>query len=159
MDMELDERLVRRHLLSPDNKAAKVPEALLHIRRTLDQSYFLHLKDTTQRDRDQVVYRATKKQGNLARVVMVDQLWLWILDERTFVPIYVVHFPCLFPAATNHSVQTRSSHPSLKGGDAISRILLGYIKAFETAWLGRIAKSCRLGTLVSIMLRCNISRE
>lgn len=83
MDMELDERLVRHGLLSRDTKA-KSTEPLLHIRRTLDQSYFLNLKDTSQRDKDQVVYRATKWQGNLARVVMVDQLWLWILDERTF---------------------------------------------------------------------------
>lgn len=83
MDMELDERLVKHHLLSRDTKA-KATEPLLHIRRTLDQSYFLHLKDTSQRDRDQVVYRATKTQGNLARVVMVDQLWLWILDDRMF---------------------------------------------------------------------------
>lgn len=85
MDMELDERLVKHDLLSRDSKAGKAAEPLLHIRRTLDQSYFLHLKDTTQRDRDQVVYRATKTQGNLARVVMVDQLWLWILDEHTII--------------------------------------------------------------------------
>jgi hypothetical protein len=83
MDMELDERLVRHELLSRDIKG-KAAETSLHIRRTLDQSYFLNLKDTSQRDRDQVVYRATKWQGNLARVVMVDQLWLWILDERMF---------------------------------------------------------------------------
>lgn len=81
MDMELDERLVKRGLLAPNAKADDT-EPLLHIRRTLDQSYFMNLKDTSQRDKDQVVYRATKWQGNLARVVMVDQLWLWILDER-----------------------------------------------------------------------------
>ena len=76
MDYEADERLLRDHL-------HETPP--LHIRRTLDQSYFWTLEDTTSRDRDQVVYRGTKggKYWN-ARVVMVDQLWLWILDERKF---------------------------------------------------------------------------
>ena len=78
MDYEADERLLRDHL-------HETPP--LHIRRTLDQSYFWTLADTTARDRDQVVYRGTKggKHWN-ARVVMVDQLWLWILDERELSP-------------------------------------------------------------------------
>lgn len=87
MDLELDERLVKHGLRSRDINA-KATEPLLHIRRTLDQSYFLNLKDTSQRDKDQVVYRATKGRGNLARVVMVDQLWLWILDERTLISVF-----------------------------------------------------------------------
>jgi hypothetical protein len=74
MDYEADERLLRDHL-------HQTPP--LHIRRTLDQSYFWTLEDTTSRDKDQVVYRGTKGGKNWnARVVMVDQLWLWILDER-----------------------------------------------------------------------------
>ncbi len=75
-----------------------------HPRRTLDQSYYWTLKTTKHRDRDQVVYRGTapnkefmhsglhpKEEGKpcrqcfsdirkVPRVVMVDQLWLWILD-------------------------------------------------------------------------------
>lgn len=66
---DADEKLLRKHLLS---------ERPVHIRRTLDQSYYWTLKDTSSRDRDQVVYRATKDQN--PRIVMVDQLWLWILD-------------------------------------------------------------------------------
>ncbi len=60
----------------------------MHIRRTLDQSYFLTLEDTTIRDEDQVVYRETRSgrtrrtKDDVTRIVMVDQLWLWILDER-----------------------------------------------------------------------------
>lgn len=81
MDMELDERLVRHGLTSRSNDGQTL-EPSLHIRRTLDQSYFLNLNDTSQRDQDQVVYRATRGHGSLTRVVMVDQLWLWVLDER-----------------------------------------------------------------------------
>jgi hypothetical protein len=57
----------------------------MHPRRTLDQYYFSTLKDTTSRDKDQVVYRGTKKEKSdwehEPRIVMVDQLWLWILDD------------------------------------------------------------------------------
>lgn len=57
----------------------------MHPRRTLDQYYFSTLKDTTSRDRDQVVYRGTKIEKpdwkHEPRIVMVDQLWLWILDD------------------------------------------------------------------------------
>ncbi|KAG6356053.1 hypothetical protein INS49_015438 [Diaporthe citri] len=84
MDMELDERMVKHGLISQNTKGS-APEPLLHIRRTLDQSYFLNLKDTSQRDLDQVVYRATKGYGSHTRVVMVDQLWLWVLDEHTVI--------------------------------------------------------------------------
>lgn len=65
MEFEADERLLRNflHKKSP-----------LHVRRTLDQSYFWTLQDTATRDRDQVVYRGTRggrrPQG---RIVMVDQ--------------------------------------------------------------------------------------
>jgi len=54
----------------------------LHIRRTLDQFYFHTLEDTGNRDCDQVVHRGTRaaKEGK-TRIIMVDQLWLWILDD------------------------------------------------------------------------------
>ncbi|KAM0327166.1 hypothetical protein ACHAQA_006297 [Verticillium albo-atrum] len=90
-------------------------EPPLHPRRTLDQAYYWTLNTTKSRDRDQVVYRATtaKQQDfhqfvdgkcseheeldgkpcrictsgikKISRVVMVDQLWMWILDEKTII--------------------------------------------------------------------------
>ncbi len=58
----------------------------LHVRRTLHQSYFLTLPDTSRQDKNQVVSRWTHSKQiatkSMQRVVMVDQLWLWILDER-----------------------------------------------------------------------------
>lgn len=45
-------------------------------------------QDTSQRDIDQVVYRATKGHGVHTRIVMVDQLWLWVLDERGLAPVF-----------------------------------------------------------------------
>lgn len=76
-----DEQLLRKHLLH---------EPPLHIRRTLDQSYYWTLKDTQVRDRDQVVFRATKHEK--AQIVMVDQLWLWILDGSMSLVIFTFFF-------------------------------------------------------------------
>jgi hypothetical protein len=76
----------------------------LHPRRTLDASHYGALKNTETRDRDQVVYRATSPTAHICeqdpnhtdrpfckqchdhirmvpRLIMVDQLWLWILDD------------------------------------------------------------------------------
>jgi hypothetical protein len=79
MDYEADERLLRENLHQ---------NPPLHIRRTLDQSYFLTLDDTAVRDKDQVVYRETRAGRSFhtrnTRVVMVDQLWLWILDGSKY---------------------------------------------------------------------------
>ncbi|KAI0862286.1 hypothetical protein F4860DRAFT_123398 [Xylaria cubensis] len=74
MDYEDDEHLLRKSIRA---------QAPLHTRRTLDQYYFPTLEDTSLRDRDQVVYRGTKYGS--PRVVMVDQLWLWILNDNTII--------------------------------------------------------------------------
>jgi len=80
MDDAADENLLRSYLYK---------RSPLHVRRTLDQAYFSTLDDTGSRSMDQVVYRGT--QGALhswspksPKVVMVDQLWMWILDESKF---------------------------------------------------------------------------
>lgn len=78
MDYYADEQLLRGYIKE---------DPPLHIRRTLDQYYFATLDDTSQRDKDQVVYRGTKAgqshHSHGTRVVMVDQLWLWILDDSS----------------------------------------------------------------------------
>jgi hypothetical protein len=92
MEFQVEEQLISEYL------HAKPP---LHPRRTLDQSYYGALKNTGTRDRDQVVYRATTPEPHehdpswdacvqckedirkIPRLIMVDQLWLWILDEST----------------------------------------------------------------------------
>lgn len=96
----------------------------LHIRRTLDQYYYTHMRDTSARDNDQVVskygkggklegspetnhktsavmrhggrctwLRTQEKDGGLGEgneegqnhtILMVDQLWLWILGSGKF---------------------------------------------------------------------------
>jgi hypothetical protein len=57
----------------------------LHFRRTLDQYYYYNLLTTEARDTDQVVTRYFEKtlrdKSDENLLLMVDQLWLWILDE------------------------------------------------------------------------------
>ncbi|TAQ87980.1 hypothetical protein B7494_g3667 [Chlorociboria aeruginascens] len=79
MDIEPDVRVLRENLYS---------NPPLHGRRTLDQSYYWKLENTEPRDEDQVVYRGTragKDIGRTTRVTMVDQLWLYVLDENTII--------------------------------------------------------------------------
>jgi|ERR1700722_8955775 hypothetical protein len=53
----------------------------IHLRRTLDQSYDYMLEGTKDRDDGQVVSRHMKKLGyEKPRLIMVDQLWLWIVE-------------------------------------------------------------------------------
>ncbi|KAH9206745.1 hypothetical protein DL95DRAFT_486120 [Leptodontidium sp. 2 PMI_412] len=120
MDSHMDEKLMLEYL------HANPP---LQPRRTLDQSYYGALKSTQARDRDQVVYRATtptphvcmkrttsdkcpdchKDIKKVPRLVMVDQLWMWILDEKTI----ITSFPRRWgknradPSAVHKSLRTR----------------------------------------------------
>ena len=55
----------------------------LHIRRTLDQSYYYMLNSTAWRNRRQVVSQYSKSVARKDPVVMmVDQLWLWIINGK-----------------------------------------------------------------------------
>jgi hypothetical protein len=56
----------------------------LHVRRTLDQSYYNTLNCTEARDVDQIPYKYFSenfKDSHMHPVLMVDQLWLWVLDN------------------------------------------------------------------------------
>jgi hypothetical protein len=80
-----DEMLIRAHLATST--------VSLHVRRTLDQSFY-HNIDTASRDQDQVVYRY-QLRGKCQddpdvdpKIVMVDQLWLWILGKGLIVTAF-----------------------------------------------------------------------
>ncbi|KAL4810824.1 hypothetical protein BDV18DRAFT_155437 [Aspergillus unguis] len=54
----------------------------VHPRRTLDQSFYYSLSSTAQRNQDQVVSRHGQSESKSRPIVlMVDQLWLWKLDN------------------------------------------------------------------------------
>ncbi|PHH91890.1 hypothetical protein CDD83_9911 [Cordyceps sp. RAO-2017] len=82
IDEIADERLVTQNL---DTKAP------IHIRRTLDQFYHWTTADTTDQDHNQVVCRKTRSGIDpraTSRLVVVDQLWMWILDENTILTCF-----------------------------------------------------------------------
>jgi hypothetical protein len=61
-------------------------EGALHVSRTLDQYYYPSLLDTKRRDNDQVIRRyqgmgCTEEDEEKAKICMVDQLWLWVIDD------------------------------------------------------------------------------
>ncbi|RYO95467.1 hypothetical protein DL762_000029 [Monosporascus cannonballus] len=69
----------------------------LHPRRTLDQFYYSSLTNTATRDVDQTISKWTgsnlDEEGRAAAVtdslmVMVDQLWCWVLDEKTILSFF-----------------------------------------------------------------------
>lgn len=80
----------------------------INCRRTLDQYQYPSIHDTRARDDDQVLYKLTKERlsasmntlsaqteeddvlnGNL---LMVDQLWIWILERPDHKCEYAIHF-------------------------------------------------------------------
>ena len=95
----------------------------IHCRRTLDQYGYPSLRNTSVRDGDQILYKRTKpdadtktkdapKQSKLhgqrskfnlqsnpsqdsgaAKVLMVDQLWLWIVDNETVITFFTPKAP------------------------------------------------------------------
>ncbi|EPE35811.1 Magnesium transport protein CorA, transmembrane region [Glarea lozoyensis ATCC 20868] len=76
------------HLLS-DQLFAIPP---LHPRRTLHQSYYWKRTHTGYLDRHQTTHKATdtddySHQG-VGKVIMVDQLWMYILDENTIITFF-----------------------------------------------------------------------
>lgn len=84
-------------------------EPPIHFRRTLDQFGYSNLRSTVARDDDQMLWKRTRKEVCLddelgeaeiqdipglpksftdGKVLMVDQLWLWIVDQRTVVTFF-----------------------------------------------------------------------
>lgn len=88
-------------------------EPPLHCRRTLDQFGYPNLRNTRARDDDQILYKRTKERAEAStkrpkppkqtkkgekpmqespvadgKVLMVDQLWLWMVDQKSVVTLF-----------------------------------------------------------------------
>ncbi|KAJ5240233.1 hypothetical protein N7468_004852 [Penicillium chermesinum] len=89
-------------------------EPPIHFRRTLDQFGYPNLRSTVARDDDQMLWKRTRRPARLddqlreyleaanddpdgeeeptefmdGNVLMVDQLWLWIVDQKTVVTFF-----------------------------------------------------------------------
>ncbi|KAF2787238.1 hypothetical protein K505DRAFT_130542 [Melanomma pulvis-pyrius CBS 109.77] len=72
----------------------------LHPRRTLDQFAYPFLPNTIARDADQTVskwtsninkYEEVRKPDATSRLIMVDQLWCWIVDDGTVLTCFPSH--------------------------------------------------------------------
>ncbi|KAJ5591483.1 uncharacterized protein N7459_001852 [Penicillium hispanicum] len=88
-------------------------EPPIHFRRTLDQFGYPNLRSTVARDDDQMLWKRTRRPARLddqlreyleaaeeedpelepsefmdGNVLMVDQLWLWIVDQKTIITFF-----------------------------------------------------------------------
>ncbi|KAJ5653203.1 hypothetical protein N7490_000206 [Penicillium lividum] len=88
-------------------------EPPIHLRRTLDQFGYPNLRSTVARDDDQMLWKRTRRPARLDKqlreyldaasddaedseptefmdgnVLMVDQLWIWIVDQKTIITFF-----------------------------------------------------------------------
>jgi hypothetical protein len=77
---------MRRFYLKMMTDQLLSPEKPLHLRRTLDQFYYAHTANTRDRDTDQIVSKYGPDKDNKGHrvILLVDQLWLWILGSKCF---------------------------------------------------------------------------
>ncbi|KAK4097670.1 hypothetical protein N658DRAFT_267125 [Parathielavia hyrcaniae] len=76
-------------------------------RRTLDGYFYTHLEDTQMRDADQVILRYAIANGLSPRILMVDQLWVWILGNETIITC----------SSLNWNSWVAGEHRNLKNGN------------------------------------------
>jgi hypothetical protein len=87
---------VRQLQMSETHKLNGTADAVLmrdsHVRRTLYQYFYTGEIDTTARDEDQAVLRLQLRLSNPEpKIIVVDQLWLWILSHGRFNLNLAVH--------------------------------------------------------------------
>ncbi|KAF7942434.1 hypothetical protein EAE99_000484 [Botrytis elliptica] len=87
-EMTPDECLINGYL--PLGISERIPS--IQVRRTLDQYFYTHLEISenvshSTRDNDQIVYRFTKNSSD-PKMFMVDQLWLWIINDDTVISCF-----------------------------------------------------------------------
>ncbi|KAF2869605.1 hypothetical protein BDV95DRAFT_82160 [Massariosphaeria phaeospora] len=90
---------------------------LLHLRRTLDQYLYPDI-DTTHRDLDQVLSRESHLFDREPKVVMVDQLWLFILGKELIITAFPGALATAFQRPPPHCRphQARSQQPDARPG-------------------------------------------
>lgn len=82
--VDADKKLIHAHINQSNSS--------VHVRRTLDQSFYRTI-DTKTRDRDQVVLRYQRKYCDLnarphpdgLKLLMVDQLWMWVVSGELII--------------------------------------------------------------------------
>ena len=96
--------LIHAYLLEPSP---------LHPRRTLDQFYY-PTSNTSSRDQDQVVYRYYRKHSlSEPKILMIDQLWLWILDTGLIAAPYFDFFQFNFSQTLSSLVSPPNTQTTL----------------------------------------------
>ncbi|KAL2072116.1 hypothetical protein VTL71DRAFT_11459, partial [Oculimacula yallundae] len=106
--------------------------APMHFRRTLDQYYYYTLPTTEARDKDQVITRYFKHAwpDDDKLVIMVDQLWLWILDNDTVVTS--------FPQRWDKAGKPGEKDPDPSNASDIVETILRHVRNRDRQLLGNV---------------------
>jgi hypothetical protein len=82
----------------------------LHLRRTLDQFYYCTLQSTDRLDENQIVSRHTDGQipNDNKIILMVDQMWLWVLDTSKNVSFCCHHRKFILLSRHSHHELSRT---------------------------------------------------
>ncbi|KAI0880869.1 uncharacterized protein GGS22DRAFT_197215 [Annulohypoxylon maeteangense] len=121
-------------------------EVSLHCRRTLDQFTYTMLPDTEERDSDQVISKWWKQKEQLRKgpprfskeelknkspVLMVDQLWLWILEGEATV---MTCFPDAWDSTAGYNLlqqilrkkaKRKDNRPLVQSTTSLANLILG----------------------------------
>ncbi|KAH7413534.1 hypothetical protein BKA64DRAFT_356615 [Cadophora sp. MPI-SDFR-AT-0126] len=111
LDIQHDVRILRDYLHK---------DLPLHPRRTLDQAFPWKFEHTKKKEENQVVYRETKggnRNWRTARVVMVDQLWLYILDDHTIISSFPERWGQNTPDWSRVHQKIRNHLDHIRGGE------------------------------------------
>ncbi|KAI9642017.1 hypothetical protein NHQ30_009888 [Ciborinia camelliae] len=147
-----DEYLIKGYLKRSANTPNMPPP--LQLRRTLDQYFYTDAETIKRRNSDQVVYRYTQNNHNGPKMFMVDQLWLWIINEEIIITCYPQGWDSLDREISGQTGKSKEKkcdddwkHPS-----SVSEMLLKQLrrdlksstskKAITVHYLARLITNC-----------------
>ncbi|KAK1671862.1 hypothetical protein BDP55DRAFT_675020 [Colletotrichum godetiae] len=118
------------------------PQSPVHLRRTLDQFQYYMTESTEDRDSDQVISRYFKRRHPdiPLPVMMIDQLWIWVLNQKTVVTS--------FPQRWDNTKGSSRDNRILDTGNVLDSVLTR-LKQKERTPIGSVFDLSEL-----IMARC-----
>ncbi|XXH00153.1 hypothetical protein Hte_006495 [Hypoxylon texense] len=105
-----------------------------HEPMTLDQYYYPTITNTDERDKDQVLSKFLDKQGRQSdrKILMVNQLWIWIIDEKTIITATSEHLDQEYKGNLLHTTldtllysDTRSRSDRAVSVQSVMELILG----------------------------------
>ncbi|KAI9768065.1 MAG: hypothetical protein M1840_005099 [Geoglossum simile] len=99
----------------------------IHARRSLDGFYYPNIRDLEARDRDQVLYKHTRDPSSglaISKMLMVDQLWMWVISDHTILTFFPPNHPLNIPVGLppNQQLQLQRINELYKETDLYNNV-------------------------------------